>query len=54
MAIYTKTGDAGTTALFDGTRVPKNSLRVDTYGTFDELNAQVSVCEIWRYGDMAM
>lgn len=27
MAIYTKTGDAGTTALFDGTRVPKNSLR---------------------------
>ena len=38
MAIYTKTGDAGTTALFDGTRVPKNSLRVDTYGTFDELN----------------
>ena len=45
MAIYTKTGDAGTTALFDGTRVPKNSLRVDTYGTFDELNAQVSVCE---------
>ena len=43
MAIYTKTGDAGTTALFDGTRVPKNSLRVDTYGTFDELNAQVSV-----------
>ena len=45
MAIYTKTGDAGTTSLFDGTRVPKNSLRVDTYGTFDELNAQVSVCE---------
>ena len=45
MAIYTKTGDAGTTALFDGTRVPKNSLRVNTYGTFDELNAQVSVCE---------
>lgn len=45
MAIYTKTGDTGTTALFDGTRVPKNSLRVDTYGTFDELNAQVSVCE---------
>ena len=42
MAIYTKTGDAGTTALFDGTRVPKNSLRVDTYGTFDELNAQVN------------
>ncbi len=45
MAIYTKTGDAGTTSLFDGTRVPKNSIRVDTYGTFDELNAQLSVCE---------
>lgn len=44
MAIYTKTGDKGTTSLFDGHRIGKNSLRVNTYGTFDELNAQVSVC----------
>ena len=35
MAIYTKTGDKGTTSLFDGTRVEKSDLRVDTYGTFD-------------------
>lgn len=45
MGIYTKTGDKGTTSLFDGVRVKKNSLRVDTYGTFDELNAQMSVAE---------
>lgn len=45
MAIYTKTGDKGTTALFDGQRVSKSSARVNTYGTFDELNAQISVCE---------
>ncbi len=37
--IYTKTGDAGETALGDGTRVPKDSLRVAAYGTVDELNA---------------
>lgn len=39
MKIYTKTGDAGETALFGGRRVPKNDLRVDAYGTVDELNA---------------
>ncbi|WP_232698541.1 cob(I)yrinic acid a,c-diamide adenosyltransferase [Brevibacillus daliensis] len=43
MSIYTKSGDKGTTALFDGSRVKKYDLRVDTYGTFDELNAQISV-----------
>lgn len=45
MAIYTKTGDKGMTGLFDGTRVAKNSERVNTYGTLDELNAHLSVCE---------
>lgn len=45
MAIYTKTGDKGTTSLFDGTRVDKSDLRVDTYGTFDECCAQVSVAQ---------
>ncbi len=39
MKIYTKTGDSGTTALFSGDRVPKNSLRVELYGTVDELNS---------------
>jgi cob(I)alamin adenosyltransferase len=37
--IYTRTGDAGETALFDGTRVLKSDARVSTYGDVDELNA---------------
>lgn len=39
MKIYTKTGDKGQTALFGGRRVPKSHLRVDSYGTVDELNS---------------
>jgi cob(I)alamin adenosyltransferase len=39
MKIYTKTGDAGTTGLFGGGRVPKDDSRVDAYGDVDELNA---------------
>lgn len=39
MKIYTKTGDAGTTGLFAGPRVPKDHPRICTYGTVDELNA---------------
>ena len=39
MEIYTKTGDKGTTALFGGKRVSKSDLRIDTYGTVDELNS---------------
>lgn len=45
MAIYTKTGDKGTTSLFDGKRVSKTSTRVQAYGTLDELNAHLSMCE---------
>lgn len=41
MKIYTKTGDDGTTALFDGTRVRKDNDRVAAYGEVDELNAFV-------------
>ena len=41
MKIYTRTGDAGETSLFGGTRVPKNDPRIDAYGTVDELNAFV-------------
>ena len=37
--IYTKIGDQGTTMLADGTMVPKHSLRIETYGTIDELNS---------------
>ena len=39
MKIYTKTGDNGTTALFGGTRVPKHHIRINSYGTIDELNS---------------
>ncbi|MEH6680910.1 MAG: cob(I)yrinic acid a,c-diamide adenosyltransferase [Sediminicola sp.] len=39
MKIYTKTGDHGTTALFGGTRVSKHHIRIESYGTLDELNS---------------
>ena len=41
--IYTKTGDEGITGLGGGQRVPKESRRVETYGTVDELNSQIGV-----------
>ncbi|MBL7729490.1 MAG: ATP:cob(I)alamin adenosyltransferase, partial [Dinghuibacter sp.] len=37
--IYTKTGDAGETSLIGGTRVPKSHIRIESYGTVDELNS---------------
>jgi cob(I)alamin adenosyltransferase len=43
MKIYTKTGDQGTTALFGGKRVSKADLRIDSYGTVDELNSYVGL-----------
>jgi cob(I)alamin adenosyltransferase len=43
MKIYTKTGDSGDTSLFGGKRVPKSILRIDAYGTVDEVNAQLGV-----------
>lgn len=43
MKIYTKTGDKGTTALFGGTRVPKYHIRIDAYGTVDELNSHIGL-----------
>lgn len=43
MKIYTKTGDDGTTSLFGGKRVSKADLRIDTYGTIDELNSHVGL-----------
>ena len=44
MAIYTRTGDAGTTSLFTGQRGSKTHPRVEAYGTLDELNAALSLC----------
>ena len=43
MKIYTKTGDKGTTSLVGGTRVPKTHVRLEAYGTVDELNANLGV-----------
>jgi cob(I)alamin adenosyltransferase len=43
MKIYTKTGDKGTTALFGGKRVSKADLRIETYGTVDELNSWIGL-----------
>ncbi|MCK0134051.1 cob(I)yrinic acid a,c-diamide adenosyltransferase [Arenibacter sp. S6351L] len=43
MKIYTKTGDDGTTGLFGGTRVPKHHIRIESYGTLDELNSWIGL-----------
>ncbi|EKN63648.1 hypothetical protein BABA_24495 [Neobacillus bataviensis LMG 21833] len=43
MKIYTKTGDKGTTSLIYGTRVAKNDLRVEAYGTCDETNSMIGL-----------
>ncbi|OWU84492.1 cob(I)yrinic acid a c-diamide adenosyltransferase [Oceanicola sp. 22II-s10i] len=50
--IYTRTGDKGETALGDGSRVPKPSLRVETYGTVDETNATVGLARLHAEGEM--
>ena len=43
MKIYTRTGDTGQTSLLNGKRVPKDSLRIETYGTIDELNSHIGM-----------
>jgi len=43
MKIYTKTGDGGETGLFGGERVSKNAIRIEAYGTIDELNAFIGL-----------
>jgi cob(I)alamin adenosyltransferase len=45
MKIYTKTGDSGETSLIGGTRVPKFHLRIECYGTVDELNSYVGLIQ---------
>jgi len=50
--IYTRSGDKGDTALGNGTRVAKNSARVNAYGTVDETNAAVGMARLYANGDM--
>lgn len=50
--IYTKTGDAGETALGNGARVAKHSLRVSAYGTVDETNATLGLARLHASGDL--
>jgi cob(I)alamin adenosyltransferase len=52
--IYTKTGDAGETALGNGSRVAKHSMRVTSYGTVDETNATVGLARLHATGDLDM
>lgn len=44
LKIYTKTGDKGNTSLIGGTKVPKSDLRIEAYGTVDELNSFIGLC----------
>ena len=43
MKVYTKTGDKGQTSLFGGKRVPKHNIRIEAYGTVDELNSYIGL-----------
>jgi cob(I)alamin adenosyltransferase len=44
LKIYTKTGDKGTTSLIGGTKVSKSHIRIESYGTVDELNSFIGLC----------
>lgn len=51
MKIYTKTGDKGQTSLIGGTRVPKHHIRIESYGTVDELNSWVGLIRDQEIGE---
>ncbi|PHR74671.1 MAG: ATP:cob(I)alamin adenosyltransferase [Lutibacter sp.] len=53
MKIYTKTGDKGTTGLYGGTRVPKYHLRIEAYGTVDELNSYIGLIKDQKIDDIS-
>jgi cob(I)alamin adenosyltransferase len=52
MKIYTKTGDDGSTGLIGGQRVAKNDLRIDCFGTVDELNAAIGSAAVLAQGEL--
>ncbi|MES2614392.1 MAG: cob(I)yrinic acid a,c-diamide adenosyltransferase [Bdellovibrionota bacterium] len=43
--VYTRTGDKGTTGLADGSRIPKDAIRIESYGNVDELNSILAICK---------
>jgi len=47
MKVYTKTGDKGTTGLLTGERIEKDSLRVEAYGTIDEISSALGIARVW-------
>lgn len=51
MRIYTRSGDSGETGLFGGQRVPKDDLRIEAYGTVDELNAVLGMARVHAAGE---
>lgn len=51
--VYTRTGDRGETALVGGKRVPKDSLRIEAYGTIDELNSIVGLARVFNEENLA-
>ena len=53
MKIYTKKGDTGTTGLFGGSRVPKDDVRVECVGTFDEVNSTLGLLRVKLGNDHA-
>lgn len=51
--IYTKTGDKGETSLIGGRRVPKSHIRIESYGTVDELNSYIGmICDLVNHADI--
>jgi len=51
MKLYTKTGDKGQTGLIGGSRVPKNDIRIEAYGTVDELNSYIGLLTTYTIPD---
>lgn len=51
MKIYTKTGDKGDTSLYDGTRVAKDDIRVESYGTVDELTSVIGLAKAFVHDE---
>jgi cob(I)alamin adenosyltransferase len=52
LKIYTKNGDKGTTSLIGGTKVPKSNIRIEAYGTIDELNSYIGfVSDLFNHAD---